>query len=236
MAKENFPDPVLAFTLEREGGWADDPHDPGGATMRGVTLATYAAFKGRAVTKAELKTIPEGEVAAIYRSRYWQAVGGDDLPAGIDLCLFDIGVNSGPSRALAWWAACPDRTPQAAVAWLCARRRGFWRELGTFARFGRGWLARGAACEALAVKLAAGTSAQQALRRAAGAAATRAGAASGGALAGSAAAAGTAPEGWRAWLVLALLGALLLVLGWQALLHAGRARAFLGLLEKGEAA
>jgi len=40
MAKGNF-DAVLGVTLPHEGGWADHPRDPGGATMKGITLATF---------------------------------------------------------------------------------------------------------------------------------------------------------------------------------------------------
>ena len=54
MAKGNFPK-VLAETLKHEGGWSDHPDDPGNATMRGVTIGVFAEFKGRKVTKAELR-------------------------------------------------------------------------------------------------------------------------------------------------------------------------------------
>ena len=34
----------LSLVLKHEGGWADHPKDPGGATMKGVTLATFRSF------------------------------------------------------------------------------------------------------------------------------------------------------------------------------------------------
>jgi hypothetical protein len=42
--RENFP-PALTFTLGFEGGFADHPADPGGATMKGVTLSTFRRYK-----------------------------------------------------------------------------------------------------------------------------------------------------------------------------------------------
>lgn len=48
--RDNFA-ACLAETLSHEGGWADDPRDAGGATMKGVTLATYRRWKPGA-TKA----------------------------------------------------------------------------------------------------------------------------------------------------------------------------------------
>jgi lysozyme family protein len=56
--KGNF-DKCLTITLAHEGGWADDPRDPGQATMKGVTIGTYAQFKGRKVTKDELRNISD---------------------------------------------------------------------------------------------------------------------------------------------------------------------------------
>src|SRR5574343_945709 len=90
----------LRVTLAYEGGWADHPRDPGGATMRGITIARYRAYKGRTVTKDELRNISMVEVEDIYRTGYWRPVWGDKLPKGLDLVLFDYGVNSGPSRAV----------------------------------------------------------------------------------------------------------------------------------------
>lgn len=99
--RSNF-ERCLAETLAHEGGWADDPRDAGGATMKGITFATYRAWKRRPITKAELRNISDAEVAAIYRQNYWDAVRGDDLPAGLDLVAFDAAVNSGVSRGAKW--------------------------------------------------------------------------------------------------------------------------------------
>ena len=50
MAKDNFA-ACLAQVLLSEGGWSDHPADPGGATMKGITLATYRKYRPGA-TKA----------------------------------------------------------------------------------------------------------------------------------------------------------------------------------------
>ena len=50
MTEQNFG-ACLDFVFEREGGYVDDPHDPGGATNMGITLATLAAWRGREVTQ-----------------------------------------------------------------------------------------------------------------------------------------------------------------------------------------
>jgi hypothetical protein len=98
MTAANF-DRALTLVLQSEGGYADDPRDPGGATNRGITRATLARWRGRPVSKAELRALGRAEAAAIYRALYWDALRGDDLPAGLDIALFDYGVNSGPARA-----------------------------------------------------------------------------------------------------------------------------------------
>ena len=236
MSAANYPVPILDFTLKYEGGWSDDPRDLGGATMKGVTLTTYAAFKGRAVGKAELKAIPDTDLSAIYRDGYWDAVDGDLLPAGPDLCLFDIAVNSGPARALAWWRACPAAEPVAAVAWLCARRRSFWQGLRTFPTFGKGWFARGAACEALALTLAAGTAAPTVLADEARAAARKAqGAATGAAAttAGAPLAATQAASGWVLATMLLAVAAATVFLIHHAVAQQARARALNATLDMG---
>lgn len=159
--KQNF-DIGLALVLEQEGGWADHPSDPGGATMAGITAKTYAAWLGRPVTRARLRAIPMGHIRAIYRAGFWQPAGGDSLPAGVDICVFDVSVNSGPARAI-WFLqralvinankkltgatlAAARQMPAATIiericddrlAWLRRLRRG---RLWTV--FGKGWRRR----------------------------------------------------------------------------------------------
>ncbi len=70
--ERNFPE-ALAHTLRFEGGWANHPNDPGGATMKGVTHKTYADYLGHAVSHDELRAIPDKHLADIYRNRYWNA-------------------------------------------------------------------------------------------------------------------------------------------------------------------
>lgn len=153
MSRSNF-DACLAFTFAEEGGYADHPADPGGATKYGITIAVLAQARGRSVTKREVMDLTRAEAAQIYRRRFWDAVGGDGLPAGVDLAVWDYGVNSGPERGRAAYAACKQPSAQETVQRICARRRSFVRGLRTFSTFGKGWLARIARCEALGVRMA----------------------------------------------------------------------------------
>ena len=166
---ENFQR-CLDLTLAYEGGYSDHPRDPGGATNFGVTRATLARVRGRAVSKAEVRALTRAEAGAIYRAEYWDAVGGDDLPFGVDAVVFDHAVNSGPAAALKTLraalglplaagaseilAACRRARPDALVREMCRRRMRFLRALRAFPTFGRGWTRRVDALEAAALAMA----------------------------------------------------------------------------------
>ena len=160
-------DACIAFTIEREGGYVDDPDDPGGATNLGITLATLAAWRGRKVSKAEVRALRYEEAAAIYASRYWN---GDDLPAGLDLVTFDARVMSGPSRGIRFLQAAlgvtvdgelgPETLEAAAradgpatIARACAARLAWLRGWRTWGKFGGGWSRRVALAEARAQRM-----------------------------------------------------------------------------------
>ena len=96
--KLNFAE-CVGLTLRHEGGFVNNPKDPGGATNKGVTLATFSLFLGRKATAAELMAISDVQLLTIYRKYFWDKICGDDLPGGLDFCVFDFAVNSGPSRA-----------------------------------------------------------------------------------------------------------------------------------------
>lgn len=91
--------PALRHILKFEGGYADHPLDPGGATNMGITKATLERFRGRPVSKAEVRGLGSKEVAEIYKRFYWDQAFCDKLPPGIDLAVFDCAVNQGVSRA-----------------------------------------------------------------------------------------------------------------------------------------
>src|SRR5882757_2395156 len=85
--------------LKSEGGYVNHPSDPGGPTNFGITLGDYRKYKKRDATAADVRRMKVAEAKDIYRSKYWAAIRGDDLPAGVDYCLFDYAVNSGTGRA-----------------------------------------------------------------------------------------------------------------------------------------
>jgi lysozyme family protein len=88
---------VTAKTIE--GGFVNDPKDPGGATNFGITLATLEHWRGVPCSVEDVKELTQAEADVIYRALYWRVVSGDDLPAGIDLIVFDAAVNQGPGTA-----------------------------------------------------------------------------------------------------------------------------------------
>jgi lysozyme family protein len=155
--KSNFKR-CLAEVLKHEGLWSDHPRDPGGATMKGITLKTYRTYRPGA-SKDDLRNITDAEVERIYRDGYWNAVRGDDLPAGLDLVAFDAAVNSGVSRGAKWLqqalsvtadgkigpatiAAAKKAEPISVIDTALMRRMAFLRGLSTFDTFGRGWTRR----------------------------------------------------------------------------------------------
>ena len=90
----------LAFVFAREGGYSNDPRDPGGATNHGITIATLQAWRGRAVTPLDVQQLGRAEAARIYHAKDRDAAWCDAMPPGIDLLVFDAAVNPGVQRSL----------------------------------------------------------------------------------------------------------------------------------------
>jgi lysozyme family protein len=81
----------FAETESFEGGYSDESHDPGGATLKGVTQATYTAWLVlQKRPNAPVKDASDADIQAIYRTEYWDAVRGDDLYEGLDLVMVDM--------------------------------------------------------------------------------------------------------------------------------------------------
>ncbi|MBN8909802.1 MAG: hypothetical protein J0H99_25115, partial [Rhodospirillales bacterium] len=98
---------ALAHVLEMEGGFSNDPYDPGGPTNRGITLEVYAKFRKETVEDgtrarliAELKPIPDATVTAIYRQRYFDPASCPVFTAPLALMHFDAAVNHGVGAAI----------------------------------------------------------------------------------------------------------------------------------------
>lgn len=91
--KANF-DACMAEVFRHEGGYANNPQDPGGETNRGISRRSYP--------KEDIRGMTQERAALIYRRDFWDACKCDDLPSGIDLATFDAAVNSGPYRAAKW--------------------------------------------------------------------------------------------------------------------------------------
>lgn len=145
--KSNF-ETCLAKVLEYEGGYVNDPKDPGGETNYGISKRAYP--------NENIKGMTRSRAAVIYRRDYWNKVRGDDLPSGLDLVAFDAAVNSGVSRGAKWLqmalgvpadgvignktlSAAAIAHPTTVINRACDYRMAFLRQLGTWGRFGKGW-------------------------------------------------------------------------------------------------
>lgn len=167
--KQNF-ETALGHVLKEEGGVADHPHDPGGLTKYGITIPTLSSYRKTDVKRADLMALTRQEAALVYRSRYWDKINGDELPAGLDLFLFDFAVNSGPMRAVKTLqsilciaadgvlgpvsqAAIAQRDHATLIRDLSEARISFLKSLSVWPYFGRGWKARVSRTRNAALKL-----------------------------------------------------------------------------------
>ncbi len=87
--------------LQHEGGFVNDPKDSGGATNFGITKKVYEAFKRRAVSIDEVKSMPRTDAVAIYKAEYWDKILGDQISSyKVAFAIFDQAVNRGVSAAV----------------------------------------------------------------------------------------------------------------------------------------
>lgn len=173
---------ALQHVLRLEGGFVDDPADPGGPTKSGITLLALAEHLGmpldeatRPVLRSRLVSLSDAEIATIYREHYWRRASCHLLPPPIALMHFDAAVNQGPARAIRMLQAAVDATvdgeigpetlgnsrradPVDTIERYAGARRAAYRKLPSFVRFGRGWLARVDKTRSAALALAGRTS------------------------------------------------------------------------------
>jgi lysozyme family protein len=152
----NFQE-CLDLVLKSEGGWVNNPADPGGETNLGVTKRVWEEYVGHAVKT--MKNLTKDDVAPMYELKYWRPCYCEVLPRGLDFVVFSMGVNAGPGRSvklLQQSIGCvPDgvigpRTRELIsasnsanlIAKFSETRREYYRSLKTFLIFGKGWLAR----------------------------------------------------------------------------------------------
>ncbi|RUU15494.1 N-acetylmuramidase [Mesorhizobium sp. M7A.T.Ca.TU.009.01.3.2] len=156
---------ALARVLVHEGGYSNNPADPGGPTMKGVTQRVYDAYRKRkALPTRSVKSLTSDELFDIYDRQYWDAVKGDQLPAGVDYVVFDGAVNSGVNQSVKWLqralgglyegsidgnlgegtlaAVAAVNNYDALIDRICDQRLRFLQALRTWRVFGKGWSAR----------------------------------------------------------------------------------------------
>lgn len=165
-AEPDIFDLALRHVLVMEGGFSDDPYDPGGPTNKGITLKVFARWIGEKVTAqsqsrllTRLKRIPDAMVREIYNTRYWNPAECRRMAPALALFHFDTAVNHGVGTAIrilqeAVGAAVDGEigpetrrrianvSPTDALAAYAELRRERYRRLAHFWRFGRGWMRR----------------------------------------------------------------------------------------------
>lgn len=156
----NF-DKVMDFILAEEGGYVNNPADPGGETNFGISKRQYPGIDIKNLTKELAKSI--------YAVDFWRFIQGDELPLPIALMLMDAAVNMGPSAAVhilqdALGVASDGKLGPFTLSRVLAIReinnfiaeytalRFFeYTEMTNFHAFGLGWSRRVARCMMLAV-------------------------------------------------------------------------------------
>lgn len=150
--------------IGNEGGYTNNPADPGGETNWGITWpilnqAITAGFMPQGTTIASLT---RDQASVIYKAFFWDKGLMDQYDPAIAFQVFDFAVNSGVVTALkqlqiavgatpdgnigpATVAAIKALQPAQVIMLLLAQRLDFWRRLPTWSSFGSGWAGRAAA-------------------------------------------------------------------------------------------
>jgi lysozyme family protein len=146
----NF-DQAFDRVIGHEGGYVNNPADPGGETNWGISKRSYPAL--------DIKSLTRDQAKAIYRRDFWDRVNADRLPDGVAFQIFDFAVNSGIETAVRYlqralgvaddghWGRISQAAADAAsesdmIMLLSAERLDFMTRLSVWPSFGRGWARR----------------------------------------------------------------------------------------------
>ncbi|MHB8603485.1 MAG: glycosyl hydrolase 108 family protein [Nitrosotalea sp.] len=91
------------------GGYTNDPTDPGGETKYGISKRAHPSL--------DIAQLSAQDAADIYAKEYWDVLGCDNLDYPYNLVLFDSGVNCGVPRAAGWLRQATD-----ALSYISLRR------------------------------------------------------------------------------------------------------------------
>lgn len=122
----------LEFTLTWEGGYVNDPDDPGGETKWGISKRAYP--------DVDIKNLTPELAAGIYWRDYFVASGAVNLPFPYCAAAFDTAVNLGVGRCKQFVETAED--------WqgLLARRNAYYTDLvkkkPALQKYLKGWLNR----------------------------------------------------------------------------------------------
>tara|TARA_B100000900_G_scaffold287585_2_gene246578 strand:- start:2314 stop:2877 length:564 start_codon:yes stop_codon:yes gene_type:complete len=164
MAKENYAN-SLEMILHHEGGYVNHPKDPGGETNLGVTKRVYEEWcMSQDLSQKDMKDLTVEDVAPIYEKNYWGRTKCDDIPSGLDLCIFDFAVNAGPGRAAKFLQTMIGTVADGGIGPNTLKalnnyveevggvaevikdyqkaRQSYYEGLSTFSTFGKGWTRR----------------------------------------------------------------------------------------------
>ena len=160
----------LAQVLKSEGGYVNNPKDPGGETNMGVTKAAWSTWLKRTILPGEMAQLTHADIIPFYKALYWDKSYCNQLPTGIDYMVFDASVNMGVGQSIRLlqrslgcvpdgvigsntMTAINDADVKTLIDKFSAQKEMFYRSLATFATFGKGWLRRVAEVKQIALSM-----------------------------------------------------------------------------------
>jgi lysozyme family protein len=147
-------DECFSKLIGHEGGYSNNPKDPGGETKFGISKRAYPAI--------DIASLTLDGARELYKRDYWDRAQCDRLPPALAFQVFDGAVNSGIGTSIRWLQAAAGVAPDGVVGPLTIRAVGdmepsiiiaryngvrlkFMASMSTFDVFGRGWARRIAA-------------------------------------------------------------------------------------------
>lgn len=147
----NWYEQCFKQLISSEGGYTNNPSDPGGETKYGISKRAYPDL--------DIANLTLDDAKAIYLRDYWNRARCDELPPSIAYLVFDCAVNSGIGQSIRFLqralgtaddgvigpltiAAVSRVDAESLGARFLGQRLEFMTRLSTWDVFGKGWSRR----------------------------------------------------------------------------------------------